>query len=99
MEIEIKGLIEFCKAIATNPTEISKCPQLVEALSFCLDNLSKCNCSDMKSSEAYENKYVEFAEKFSKDTVEILAQILDPNKTYSSVIISFPYTDKYIKIK
>lgn len=99
MEIEIKGLIEFCRAISTSPTEISKCPELVEALSFCIDSLAKCNCSSNQTSEPHETKYVEIAEKFSQESIKVLAGILDPNNTYSGVTITFPYSDKIIKIK
>lgn len=99
MEIEIKGLIEFCKAISTSPTEVSKSPELVDALSFCIDSLSKCNCSNKAATEIHENKYVEIADKFSQETIKILAEILDPNKTYSNISITFPHTNKIIKIK
>ena len=99
MEIEIKGIIEFCKAISTSPTQVSKCPELVDALSFCIDSLSKCNCSNKAATEIHESKYTEIAEKFSKSTISALEEILDPNKTYSRINITFPYSDKIIKIK
>lgn len=99
MEIEIKGLIEFCKAISTSPTEVSKCQELVDALSFCIDSLSKCNCANKPATEIHESKYVEIASKFSQETVNILAEILDPNKAYSAINITFPHSNKIIKIK
>lgn len=99
MELELKGLIEFCKAICTNPTEIAKSKELVESLSFCLDGLSKCDCSNKPDMESFEKKYLEIAESFSKDALDILSQILDANSTYSNIYISFPHSDKKIKIK
>lgn len=99
MEIEIRGFIEFCKSISTNPTEIVKSPELVDSLSFCISNLSNCNCSNKPSTEALEKKYLEIAEKFSQNSLDCLGRIFDPNSAYSSIYISFPCSDKKIKIK
>jgi hypothetical protein len=99
MELEIKGLIEFCKAISSSPTEISKSSQLVEALSFCLEGLGKCDCSNKPNIETYEKKYSEMAAKFSEETIKVLGEIFDPNKSYSSINISFPNNNNKIKVK
>ena len=99
MELEIKGFIEFCKAIASNPIEVSNSKDLVECLSFCIDGLNKCNCSNKKESTPYEQKYLEIAESFSEDSLRTLGAILDPSSIYSDIYISFPHTDKKIKIK
>jgi hypothetical protein len=99
MELELKGFIEFCRAISSNPTEVAKSKQLVDSLSFCLNGLSNCDCSNKPSSENFEQKYLEIANGFSNDSLNILASILDLNSAYSSIYISFPNTDKKIKIK
>ena len=99
MELEIKGLIEFCKAISSSPTEISKSSQLVEALSFCLEALGKCDCSNKPNIQVFEKRYSEMAVKFSNETVQTLGEILDPNKAYSTINISFPDTNNKIKVK
>lgn len=99
MELEIKGLIEFCKAISSSPTEVSKSTQLVEALNFCLEGLGKCDCSNKPNIQTYEKKYLQIAARFSKETIEILSEILDPNKTYSNISISFPDSNNKIKVK
>lgn len=99
MELEIKGLIEFCRAISSSPTEVAKSKELVDCLSFCLDGLSNCNCSNKPSVESYEQKYLERASSFSKDALKVLGVILDPNSAYSDIYISFPNIDKKIKIK
>lgn len=99
MELEIKGFIEFCKAISFHPTEVAKSEQLVEALSFCLNGLSNCNCSNKPSVENFEKKYLEISHEFSKDSLDILGRIFDPNSTYSDIHISFANSDKKIKIK
>ena len=99
MELEIKGFIEFCKAISFHPTEVAKSEQLVEALSFCLNGLSNCNCSNKPSVENFEKKYLEMASEFSNDSLKVLSVILDPNSTYSNIYISFPYSENKIKIK
>ena len=99
MELEIKGFIEFCRAISLNPTEVAKSKQLVEALSFCLSGFSNCDCSNKPSTENFEKKYLEISHEFSKDSLDILGRILDPNSTYSDIYISFPTSDKKIKIK
>ena len=57
MELEIKGFIEFCKAISFHPTEVGKSEQLVKALSFCLNGVSNCDCSNKPSTENFEKKY------------------------------------------
>ena len=46
-----------------------------------------------------EKKYLEISHEFSKDFLDILGRILDPNSTYSDIYISFPTSDKKIKIK
>jgi hypothetical protein len=99
MELEIKGLIEFCKAISSSPTEVSKSTELVDALSFCIDALTKCDCSNKVNVEVYEKKYTQLSLGFSKDTLKILEQILDPNLTYSKIHISFPNTNIKITVK
>ena len=99
MELEIKGFIEFCKAIASNPKEVSNSKDLVDCLSFCLDGLTNCNCSNKKEATSYEQKYLEIAESFSEDSLRTLGAILDPSSIYSDIYISFPHTDKKIKIK
>jgi hypothetical protein len=99
MELEIKGFIEFCRAISSNPTEVAKSKQLVDALSFCLNSVSNCNCSNKPSAENFEKKYLEMANEFSNDSLNVLSVILDPNSTYSNIYISFPYSENKIKIK
>lgn len=99
MELEIKGLIEFCKAISSSPMEVAKSSQLVEALSFCLEGLGKCDCSNKPNLETYEKKYSEIAFNFSEETIQILQEIFDPNKAYSSINISFPNNNNKIKVK
>ena len=39
------------------------------------------------------------AVKFSNETVQTLGEILDPNKAYSTINISFPDTNNKIKVK
>lgn len=99
LQLEIKGFIEFCKNIASNPIEVSKSKELVDCLSFCVDALTNCNCSNKKESAHYEQKYLEISESFSEDALKSLSIILDPNSTYSNICISFPHSDKKIKIK
>ena len=66
MELEIKGFIEFCRAISFNPTEVAKSKQLVEALSFCLSGFSNCDCSNKPSTENFEKKYCYIYKNFKK---------------------------------
>lgn len=99
MQIEIKGFIEFCKAISSNPIEVAKSKDLVDCLSFCIDGLNNCKCSNKIESNSYEQKYLEIVESFSEDTLEILKTVLDPNSIYKNICISFPHVDKKIKIK
>ena len=99
MELELKGFIEFCRAISSSPVEVAKSKQLVDALSFCLNSLSNCNCSNKPSVENFEKKYLETASEFSDDSLRVLAAILDPNSAYSNIYISFPHSENKIKIK
>lgn len=99
MELEIKGLIEFCRAISSSPTEVSESTELVDALSFCLDSLGKCDCNNKPAVESYEKKYSDLALAFSEDTIKKLEKILDPNLAYSKIYISFPNTNLKITVK
>ena len=99
MELEIKGFIEFCKAISFHPTEVGKSEQLVKALSFCLNGVSNCDCSNKPSTENFAKKYLEISHEFSKDSLDILGRIFDPNSAYSDIYVSFANSDKKIKIK
>lgn len=100
MDLEIKGFIEFCRALSNHPEAIIKNTELPEVLDFCFNAFSNCKCSstDVSSSAMYEDLYFKQINKLSAETLRELGKILDEKNTYSSIVLSFSNNNDQIII-
>lgn len=101
MELEIRGFIEFCKALSKHPDLIIKTPSLPDVIIFCHSSISNCNCGNKELSKRAEFEKT-FHEKMIKLPPEVLKEIgtaFDPENTYEIINVSFPENEGLIKLK
>lgn len=99
MELEIKGYIEMCRFLSTNPTIISQNKELQGILDFCFYSLSGCKCSQKQKAKQTENAYMEKMLQLGDEAKAFLLGIINPKNEYSSITLSFVDSDKIIKLK